>query len=69
MVQLKDVLIHVSSNVWVHQTLDIIVVDILESYGVIPSRDWSVEPNRYLTWDRYHLSLSYKGQPNKIKVE
>ena len=38
--ELKDVLIRLSSNSKVHQTIDIIVVDILEAYGVILSRDW-----------------------------
>jgi hypothetical protein len=38
--ELKDVLIHLSSNSKVHQTIDIIVVDILEAYEVILRRDW-----------------------------
>ena len=37
--ELKDVLICLSSNSKVHQKIDIIVVDILEEYGVILSRD------------------------------
>ena len=38
--ELKDMLIRLSSNSKVHQTIDIIVVDILEAYGVILRRDW-----------------------------
>jgi len=38
--ELKDVLIRLSSNSKVHQTIDIIVVDIPEAYGVILRRDW-----------------------------
>lgn len=43
--ELKDVLIHVASNSKVIQTIDIIVVDIPEAYGVILSRDWSAKIN------------------------
>ena len=62
-------LIHLSLNFNVHQTIDIIVVDILEAYGVILSRDWSSKLNGYFATDWYHLWLPYKGHPNKIKVE
>jgi sporulation-control protein spo0M len=67
--ELKDVLIHLASNSEVHQTIDIIVVDISEAYGVILSRDWSTKLNGYFATNWSHLWLSYKGQPNKIKVE
>ena len=39
--ELKDVSICLASNSKVIQMIDIIVVDILEAYGVILSRDWS----------------------------
>ena len=47
MAELKDVLIQLSSNSKVHQTIDIIVVNILEAYGVILSRVWSEKLNGY----------------------
>ena len=37
--KLKDVLIHLCSNSKVHQTIDIIVVDIPKEYGLILRRD------------------------------
>ena len=37
--ELKDVMIRLSSNSKVHEIVDIIVVDIPKSYGVILSRD------------------------------
>ena len=43
--ELKDVLIQLSSNPKVHQTIDIVVVDIPEAYGVILSIDWSTKLN------------------------
>ena len=67
--ELKDVLIRPSLNSKVHQTIDIIVVDIPETYGVILSRDWSAKLNGYFSTDWSHLWLPYKGQSNKIKVE
>ena len=67
--ELKDVLIRLSSNSKVHQTIDIIVVDIPETYGVILSRDWLTKSNGYFSTNWSHLWLPYKGHPNKIKVD
>ena len=49
--ELKDVLNCLSSNSKVHQTIDIIVVDIPEAYGVILSKDWSAKLNKYFATD------------------
>ena len=57
--ELKDVLIRLSSNSKVHQKIDIIVVDILEAYGVILSRDWSTKLNGYFSTYLSHLWLPY----------
>ena len=46
--ELKDVMIQLYSNSKVHQVIDVIVVDILEAYGVILSRDWFAKLNGYL---------------------
>ena len=43
--ELKDVLIRLSSSSKLHQTIDIIVVDIPEAYGVILSRNWLAKLN------------------------
>ena len=67
--ELKDVMIRLSSNSKVHQVIDVIVVDILEAYGVILSRDWSTKLNKYFATEWSHLWLPFKGQPNKIKVD
>ena len=45
--ELKDVMIRCSSNSKVHQTIDVMVVDIPEAYEVILSRDWSTKLNGY----------------------
>ena len=52
-----------------HQGIDVIVVDILEAYGLILSRDWSAKLNGYFATNWSHLWLPFKGQPNKIKVD
>jgi hypothetical protein len=67
--ELKDVLIRLSSNSKIHQTIDIIVVDIPEAYGVILSRDWLAKLNGCFSTDWYHLWLPYKGHLNKIKLD
>jgi hypothetical protein len=59
--ELKDVLIRLSSNSKVHKTIDIIVIDTLEAYGVILSRDWSAKLNGYFSTDWSHIWLPYKG--------
>ena len=67
--EIKDVVIHLVSNSKVHQTIDIIVVDIPEAYGVILSRYWSTKINGYFATYWSHLWLPYKGHLNKIKVD
>ena len=67
-VELEDVLIHLSSNDKVCQFIDIVVPDISEAYGLVLSRDWSEKLNRYFASDWSHPWLPYKGSPNQIKV-
>jgi tetrahydromethanopterin S-methyltransferase subunit F len=49
--ELKKVLIRMSANPKVHQTIDIIVVDIPDNYGMLLSRDWSAMLNGYFATD------------------
>ena len=67
--ELKDVLICLTSNCKVHQTIDVTVVENTEDYGVILSRYWYAKFNDYISTDWSHLWFPYKGHPNKIKVE
>jgi hypothetical protein len=66
--ELKDVLIRLSSDPRVHQTIDIIVVDIPESYGFLLSRDWLAKLQGYFYTNWSHLWLPYKGKENQIRV-
>jgi hypothetical protein len=47
--ELKAVLIKMSSDPKVHHTIDIVVVDILESYGFLLSIYWSTKIKGYFT--------------------
>ena len=64
----KNVLIRLSSNPKVHQVINIIVVDILEVYGLFLSRDWSEQLHGYFSTEWSHLWLPENGQPNKIRI-
>jgi ribonuclease HI len=66
--ELKNVLIRLLSNPKLHQVIDIIVVDILEVYGLFLSKDWSEHLHDYFTTDWSHLWLLENENPNKIKV-
>jgi hypothetical protein len=58
-----------SSNPKVHQTIDIIVVDMPNIYGMILSQDWSVMLNGYFSTDWYHLWIPYNGKMNYIIID
>jgi hypothetical protein len=61
-------MIRLASDPRVHQVINIIVVDIPESYGLLLSRDWSAKLQGYFSTDWSHLWLPYKGKPNQIQV-
>jgi hypothetical protein len=67
--EMKNVLIRMSSNPKIHQTIDIIVVDIPDTYGMLLSRDWSAMLKGYFSMDWSHLWLPYNGKPNQIRVD
>jgi hypothetical protein len=66
--ELKDVLIRVASNPKVYQIIDIIVVDIPESYGLFLSRDWSQKLQGYFSTYWSHLWLPWNGQKTKFML-
>lgn len=66
---MRNILIRLSVDSHVHQTIDILVVDILEAYGLLLSRNWSSQLNGYFAIDWSHLWLPYNGKPNQIRVE
>jgi hypothetical protein len=65
--ELKNVLIRLSSNPKVHQTIDIIVVDIPDTYGMILSRDWSAMLDGYFLLIGH--TYGYHTMENPIKSE
>jgi len=67
--ELNNVIIRLSFDSWVHQCIDIIVVEILEAYGLLLSTDWSCKLQGYFATDWSHLWLPYKGKNNQIRVK
>jgi hypothetical protein len=49
--ELKEVMIRIVRNPNFVQIIDIIVVDILEAYGLLLSRDWSEKLNGYFSME------------------
>jgi len=67
--EITSVSINLSSNPKVSKIIDILVVDILEFYGLILSRDWSEKLHGYFATDWSHMSLPHNGKPNQIRVD
>lgn len=63
--EMKNVLIRVSVDSWVHQTIDILVADIPEAYGLLLSRDWSSQLNGYFSIDWLHCGFLTRENPIK----
>jgi hypothetical protein len=66
--ELKIVLIRMYSNPKIHQTIDIIVVDIPDTYGILLRRDSSATLKGYFSTDWSHLWIPYNGNPNQIRI-
>ena len=49
--EMNDVLIRLAADERVCQFIDTMVVDILEAYGLILSREWSMKINGYFATD------------------
>ena len=67
--ELKGVVIILSSNPNIFQIIDIIVMDIPESYGLLLIRAWSSKLNAYFSIDWSHLLFPWKGQQNQISID
>lgn len=67
--ELGNVLIHLSSDQRVHKCIDIVIMDILEAYGVLLSRDWSKKLQGYFYTNWSRLRLPCKGINNQIWID
>lgn len=67
--ELKHVMIRLPFDLIFHQVIHIIVVDILESYGLLLSRESYVKLKVYFSTYWIHLWLPYKGRTNQIRVD
>ena len=52
----------------IHQTIDIIIVDIPEAHGMWLSRDWLENIKGYFATDWSHLWLPYNVRSNQINI-
>ena len=64
---MEDVLRHLSADERVCQYIDIVVVDILDAYGLVLSWDWSTKLDGYFSSDWSHLWFPCKVFQNQIK--
>lgn len=62
-------LVKLSFNPKTHQVIDIVVEDILESYGLLLSRDLSEKLNGYFATDWLSLWVPFRGQANMVKID
>ena len=66
--EMENVLICLYANEKICQFIDIVVVDILDGYGIILNQDWFARLKGYFALDWSHLWLPHKGVPNRIKI-
>ena len=67
--EMRNVLIRLLVDSHVYQTIDILVADIPEAYGLLLSRDWSSQLNGYFAIDWSNLKLLYNGKLNQTRFE
>jgi hypothetical protein len=65
--ELKVFMIRIDTHPKLLEVIYIILVDILEAYGMLLSRDWSEKLKGYFSIDRAHLWLPLKGHTNMIE--
>ena len=53
--RLRNVLLILSTDPRIHQTIDIVIADIPETYGMWLSQDWSEKLKGYFSTDWSHL--------------
>ena len=53
--RLRNALLRISTNPRIHQTIDIVIADIPETYGMWLIRDWSEKLKGYFATDWSHL--------------
>lgn len=66
---LKDVHIQIASKPRIQQRIDVQVVEITNTYGMLLSRNWSKDMNGYISTNWSHMWLPWRGIANQISVE
>ena len=66
---LKDVRIHLTVDPQIQDIIDIHVVDIPETYGLLLSREWMKCLRGWFSIDFIQLWFPWRGLNNKIKID
>lgn len=67
--ELKMIPMQIALDSRIQQVINIQVVDILNSYGLILGRYFTKALNGYVSTDQSHMWLPWKGVPNQIIIE
>ena len=67
--EMRNILIRLSIDSRVHQTINILVAKIPKAYGLLLRRDWSSQLNDYFATNWSHRWFPYNEKQNQIWVE
>lgn len=67
--ELNNIHMQLETNLRVQHFIDISVIDILDVYGMLLSRDWSRRLNGYFATGFSHMWLPWRGVPNQINID
>jgi len=67
--ELLNVHMQVALEPRVQHFMDIQVIDILDAYGMLLSRDWSQSLNGYMATNLSHMWFPWRGIVNQIRVD
>ena len=66
--EIKNVILTLSVDPRIHQTIGIVIADIPGAYIMWLSRDWLEKIKGYFSIEWSHLWLPYNGKTNQIKI-
>jgi hypothetical protein len=67
--ELHNIHMQLASDPRMEHMINILVVDVADSYGLILGRDWARRLNGYMATDFSHMWLPWKGLANQIRID
>ena len=67
--ELHNIHMQLASDPRMEHMVDISVVDVADTYGLILGRDWARKLNGYMATDFSHMWLPWKGLANQIRID